>query len=372
MYLFDKTNSTDISRRQQWALAMSDIATQLFTNANEEGVTFKGLYGLYLWFNQALPEEGRGYIEFEAKGLSDIMIALSPEAFTTMRNSDAELYELGIGVASNRKIVIRSKNLAKTPIAVFNADDLKKDFVKNHPGSDIRKAPNGMATPREFSKYAINIHDGKIAFWHKAGDNDNIPLFEWQDPYPLLGVLSVGLSCWTTPVTFRNVRVYPSLLSDTPPAEDSVSEDVISEEDTSEEDVLEEEPSEDEELSDEEEEVDEEVVVDDEEESLEDEEEQTDENDQENIEVTEEPAEEEAPVKEASQSSGSSGVRTLIPFSTQDAQSKFLAMQQEKKDIAEAQKIARKPIKKKVQEEEEELETFDNAGLAMIGGMRGR
>ncbi len=372
MYLFDKTNNDDISRRQQWALAMSDIATQLFTNANEEGVTFKGLYGLYLWFNQALPEEGRGYIEFEAKGLSDVMIALSPEAFTTMRNNDAELYELAIGAVSNRKIVIRSKNLAKTPIAVFNADDLRKDFVKNHPGSDIRKAPNGMATPREFSKYAINIHDGKVAFWHNAGDNDNIPLFEWQDPYPLLGVLSVGLSCWTTPVTFRNVRVYPSLLSDFVPADESVETDTISEEGTSEEET--ETTGEEDSVADEEE-----VVTDEENESSEgtasdDEEELTDESNQENIEVIEEPVEEEAPEleQEIFQSSGSSGVRTLIPFSAQDAQAKYLAQQQEKKAIAIAQNTVKKSVKKKV-EEEESIETFDNAGLAMIaGGMRGR
>lgn len=214
MYLIDKNSSIDMARRQQWALTISNLASELFRNANEEGVTFKGLFGLYLWFDKLLPADGRGYIEFEAKGLSDIMVAFSPEAFINMRTSNTELYELGFGVAGNMKFVIRNKSLAKTPIVVKTAAELKKTYLKTRPGFKGRKVPNMMATPQGFTKYAINIHDGLIAIWHNQPYEDQVPMFEWQDPYPLLGISSFGLSCWATPVTFRNVKIYPSLFAE--------------------------------------------------------------------------------------------------------------------------------------------------------------
>lgn len=220
MYLIDPLNPEDLARRQAWSLAMTDISTQLFAQANAKGITVQGLYGQYLWFNQPLPEEGRGLLTFEAKGLSDIMIAFSPEPFTNARNSDSELYELAIGAVDNTKTLIRDKSLAKSPMIVFTAEELRKSYLASHPGS--KNIQNGMATPREFSTYAINIHDGRIAFWQN--DEGDIPLFEWQDPYPLPGVTTVGLSCWNTAVTFRNVQVAPSLLSESAPRpEDEVA-----------------------------------------------------------------------------------------------------------------------------------------------------
>jgi hypothetical protein len=108
-------------------------------------------------------------------------------------------------------------------MVVFTADQLQKDYLTNHPGSKVKPVPNGMCTARDFCSYTIDFYDGKIALWANQPNDDNTPLFEWQDPYPLPGVTTIGLSCWSTPVTFRNVQVGPSVMSS--PSDASASSD---------------------------------------------------------------------------------------------------------------------------------------------------
>lgn len=251
MYLIDMSNPDDKGVRETWGLFMSQIMERLFTEKNmtedEKGFVLQGLYGQYLWLPVNLPTPGRGYIEFEAKGLSDIMIAIGPKDIINVRNTDTPLYEIALGAVGNKKVVIRERSLAQSPLAVYTGAELKKNFLTSRAGFKSALAPDGMASPREFSKYTINIEDGEIRIWQNKegksfGENDDAgdALLVFKDAYPEINdqFVAVGLSCWNTPVTFRNIDI-STCLSDTPEESEPVEdEDVTSLDEKEVDDVL--------------------------------------------------------------------------------------------------------------------------------------
>lgn len=147
-------------------------------------------YGEYIWLPVTSDTTNELSLSFEVEGLKDAMVCFADDS-SMVRNSGKELYELHFGAFDNSCLAMRLQSLGKAFKSVT-----KKAFA------------SGVLNAFQPTKITITLRSGTITIQAANGTT-----LTWTDPYPIEGISWIGLSCWETPVTFRNITLNNRLLS---------------------------------------------------------------------------------------------------------------------------------------------------------------
>ncbi len=215
-YITNVSSAEDMQNKALWHSYMNTLVSTIVAEKNDspEGIILSRLRGEFVWLvDKKLPAPNKGCLIFDAQGTSDIAFCFGATP-TAVKNTDMELYAVHIGGDNNT--VTRLYNDENGPPVVEVTAKQKPEAMC--PGAhnfktfwcniDRLKVPLAQGGTREVAE--IMVGQGEI--------NEANIIFVWYDPYPVPDISYVGLGAWSTPVTFKNIFVGPSIKKEEPQA----------------------------------------------------------------------------------------------------------------------------------------------------------
>jgi hypothetical protein len=171
----------------EWSRALSDMLKDRLFKSRDGSLELPAMNGEYVWLPVEFPTPDEGGISFEVKASNDVFVCFAQEQFTS-RNITTPLYEILLGGWGNTRHEIHIKNLGRPGAAIYR-----------------KQNPQAMLSSQGFTRYIITLNNGRIKLFKDSTKNK--PLLEWQDPFPWVGIRSIGLSSWDMPITIRGIKL---------------------------------------------------------------------------------------------------------------------------------------------------------------------
>jgi len=203
-YLVDVGNAREKVFKSQWYFWANRLAQDLFKAENKtaKGFVIPPFFGEYFWLPIKIKKPDQIKISFWAKALNDINVCFAKQA-EQVRNSKKPIYEIVIRGWKGTRSVIRASSLGR-PVAGFRHSAKTLDKMREEEETLFLDPGKVKAKLAEFKfrKYEISLNNGRIIVLE-----DGKKILDWQDPYPITGIDTVGLGSWNVNVSVRDVSI---------------------------------------------------------------------------------------------------------------------------------------------------------------------